>query len=76
MEDGEVFHWLTGLLAALLLTAVTIIIYLVVKIRKPDLRISDHTRGFESSPKFYHDVGSGDDNPLVRQLTILGQWNA
>ena len=54
MEDGEVFHWLTGLLAALLLTAVTIIIYLVVKIRKPDLRISDHTRGFESSPKFYH----------------------
>ncbi|XP_066024247.1 uncharacterized protein [Pocillopora verrucosa] len=79
MEDGEVFHWLTGLLAALLLTAVTIIIYLVVKIRKPDLRISDHTRGFESStvhPNFTVDVGSGDYNPLVRQLTILGQWNA
>ena len=73
MEDGDVFHWLTSLLAALLLTAVTIIIYLVVKIRKPDLRISGHTRGFESStvhPNFTIDVGSGDDNPLVRQLTI------
>nr|XP_058949724.1 uncharacterized protein LOC131777435 [Pocillopora verrucosa] len=48
-EDGEVFNWLTGLLAGFLVISLAINIYLVVKIWKPDLHTPDDTRGVINS---------------------------
>ena len=66
-EDGEVFNWLTGLLTGLLVFSFAIIIYLVVKIWKPDLRTPDPTRGSENSTV---EPNSTDDGSAVEPDNI------